>query len=299
MRGLFMPSAQWVWGSWMALMTAMVAVLVLCTPGIMLAEEPKEEPKQELRDRLMIRAGWAYVFGVNADVTVRGERTGIGASVDFARTLGGDDSTSALRVDSLYRFNERHAVGFSWYRVGLGGENTILDRQIEIGGNTISANASIQSDLNVNLYRFLYNWSFYRTDKVELALSPGFYVAATKFDLTAQGNILLPNNQPSTSTRVNEHITFPLPSFGILLNYNVTPRIQVQGRTDFFYLKIADYEGVMFEFYAGLEYRLFKHFAVGAAYDRLAAGLQDTSRGGFEIDVAYNLAYFYGTVYAF
>lgn len=151
----------------------------------------------------------------------------------------------------------------------------------------------------MNLYRFLYNWSFYRSDKVELALSPGFYVAATKFDLTAQGNILLPNNQPSTSTGVSEHVTLPLPSFGVLLNYNVTPRVQFQTRTDFFYLRLGNYEGVMFEFYAGLEYRLFKNLAVGAAYDRLAAGLQDTSRGGFEIDVAYNLAYFYGTVYLF
>jgi hypothetical protein len=181
----------------------------------------------------------------------------------------------------------------------LGGENTILDRQIEIGGNTINANASVHADLNVNLYRFLYNWSFYRSDKVELALSPGFYVAATKFDLTAQGNIRLPNNQPSTSTAVNENLTLPLPSFGVLLNYNIMPRLQFQLRTDFFYLQIADYEGVMFEYYAGLEYRLFKHFAVGAAYDRLATGLQDTSRGGAEIDVAYNLAYFYGTLYLF
>lgn len=55
----------------------------------------------------------------------------------------------------------------------------------------------------------------------------------------------------------------------------------------------------MFEFYAGLEYRLFKNLAVGAAYDRLSTGLQNTNRGGFELDVAYNLVYFYGTVYAF
>lgn len=75
---------------------------------------PEEEPaKSEFRDRLMIRGGWAYVFGVNADVTVRGDRTGIGSSVDFVKTLGGDNSTNALRIDSLYRFNERHAMGFS------------------------------------------------------------------------------------------------------------------------------------------------------------------------------------------
>ena len=38
---------------------------------------------------------------------------------------------------------------------------------------------------------------------------------------------------------------------------------------------------------------------IGAAYDRLSADLQNTTRGGFEFDLAYNLAYFYGTLYFF
>ena len=285
------------WSSWISVMTAMVVVLVL---GVSWAARAEDEPAtEEFRDRLMIRGGWAYVFGVNADVTLRGDRTGIGTSVDFAKTLGGDDSTNAFRIDTLYRFNERHAVGFSWYRVGLGGENTLLDQQIQIGDNTINANASVHSDLNLNLYRLLYNYSFYRSDKVELALSPGLYMAGTKFNLTAQGNILFPNNQTGTSTDVNEQLTVPLPSFGFVMNYNVTKRFQVQTRVDFFYVKAGEYEGSMFEFYAGLEYRLFRHFALGAAYDRLSADLQNTTRGGFEFDLAYNLAYVYGTLYFF
>jgi len=98
---------------------------------------------------------------------------------------------------------------------------------------------------------------------------------------------------------VNETLTVPLPSFGLFVNYNITPRLQFQTRADFFYIRVGNYEGSMFEYYFGLEYRLFRHFAVGAAYDRLAADLQDTSRGGFEFDLAYNLAFFYGTLYFF
>ncbi|MEX5214476.1 MAG: hypothetical protein NW703_09970 [Nitrospiraceae bacterium] len=124
-------------------------------------------------------------------------------------------------------------------------------------------------------------------------------MATTKFDFTAQGNITLPNNQPSTKTSVNENVTVPLPSFGLFVNYAITPRFQFQTRADFFYLKVGNYEGAMFEYYLGIEYRLFKHFAMDVAYDRLAADLQDTSRGGFEFDLSYNLVYFYGTVYLF
>ncbi len=297
LRLLSGKSQGWSWGPWISLVTAMVVVLVL--GGSWTARAEDEPAKEEFRDRLMIRGGWAYVFGVNADVTLRGDRTGIGASVDFGKTLGGETSTDSFRIDTLYRFNERHALGFSWYRIGLGGSNTLLDQQIQIGDNTINANATVNSSLNLNLYRLVYNYSFYRSDKVELALSPGLYMAGTKFNLTAQGNILLPNNQPGTSTDVKEQLTVPLPSVGFLMNYNVTPRFQVQTRVDFFYVNVGDYEGAMFELYVGLEYRLFRHFALGAAYDRLATNLQDTTRSGFEFNLAYNLAYFYGTLYFF
>jgi hypothetical protein len=134
---------------------------------------------------------------------------------------------------------------------------------------------------------------------VELAVSPGLYLADTKFALTAAGFITSPNNQLVSRTSVNEDLSVPLPSIGFVMNYNITPRFQFQSRYDFFYINISNYEGAMFEFYAGLEYRLFKHFALGAAYDRLDAGLQDTSTGGFKVDFSYNLAYFYGTLYLF
>lgn len=55
----------------------------------------------------------------------------------------------------------------------------------------------------------------------------------------------------------------------------------------------------MFEFYAGLEYRLFQHFAMGAAYDRLQASLRGDGDQGFNIDFSYNLAYVYATLYFF
>ena len=296
LRLLSGKSQRWGWRPWISLVTAVVMVLLLGAPWITRAEN--EPATEEFHDRLIIRGGWAYVFGANVEATLPGPITGVGTSIDFSKTLGGDTSTDAFRIDTLYRFNERHALGLSWYRVGLGAQKTITE-QIQIDDNTINAGASVNSSLNLNLYRLIYNYSFYRTDKAELALSPGLYIANTKFAFTAQGSITSPNNQPSNSTTVNEKLTVPLPSIGFVVNYNITPRFQFQTRGDFFYLAIGDYEGAMFEFYAGLEYRLFKHFALGAAYDRLSDSLQNTSSSGYEFNLSYNLAYFYVTLYLF
>jgi len=248
----------------------------------------------------MIRGGWAYVFGATANVSVGGPLLGVGANVDFTRTLGGDTSTDAFRLDGLYRFNDRHAVGLSWYRVGLGGEK-ILNQQVQIRDQIVAAGASTQSSLSFNIYRLLYNYSFYRNDKVELGFSPGLYIAQTKFNFAGQGTITPPGGVPTpgSSTVVNEQVTLPLPSIGFLANYNITPKLQFQSRFDFFYLTVNEYTGSMFEIYLGLEYRLHKHFAMGAAYDRLTTELSGSGDEGFNVNFGYNLAYVYATLYLF
>ena len=150
------------------LLVSSILVLTLSSP--LQAEEKTAEKTEEttsapLTDKLMIRGGWAYVFGATANVAVGGPILGVGASVDFTQTLGGDSSTDAFRIDTLYRFNERHALGFSWYRVGLSGDK-LLTQSIQIRDQIVSAGAATQTSLSFNTYRLIYNYSFYRNDKV-------------------------------------------------------------------------------------------------------------------------------------
>ena len=272
-----------------------VAILSTCWPLLVQAEEPSEP---QLPEKLMLRGGWAYVFGATANVSKGGPLLGIGTNVDLTNTLGVDSSTDAFRLDGLYRFNDRHAIGLSWYRVGLSGSKS-LNEQIQINDQTIAAGASTTTSLNFNIWRLLYNYSFYRNDKVELGVSPGLYMMQTKFNFAAQGTITSPTTGTFSATSVNEQLTLPLPSIGLVANFNITPKLQFQSRYDFFYLTINDYTGSMFEFYAGLEYRLMKHFAMGAAFDRLTAELRGSGNQGFNINFSYNLLYIYATLYAF
>jgi len=278
------------------LLAAFTLGLLCVGPAMVLAEEATT-PEQT--DKLMIRGGWAYVFGANANVSVGGPALGVGANVDLTTTLGVNSSTDALRLDGLYRFNDRHAIGMSYYRVGLSGDKS-LNQQILINDQTIGAGAATQTSLSFNTYRLFYNYSFYRNDKVELGVSPGLYMMQTKFNFAAQGTITGPGGASAvSSTIVNEQLTLPLPSIGLIANYNITPKLQFQSRYDVFYLTIGDYTGTMFEVYAGLEYRLHKHFAMGAAFDRLTAGLKGSGDQGFNVNFSYNLAYVYATLYAF
>jgi len=260
---------------------------------------PSSEPAR-LSDRLMIRGGWAYLFGATANVSKGGPLLGVGTNVDFTNTLGGNSSTDAFRLDGLYRFNDRHAIGLSWYRAGLHGDKT-LNQQIQIEDQIIGANATTQTSLTFDIWRLLYNYSFYHNDQVELGISPGLYVMKIKFNLAAQGAISINGGAPvaGSSTVITEQVTLPLPSVGVIANYNITPKLQFQSRFDFFYLTVNQYSGSMFETYLGLEYRLLKHFSMGAAYDRLIAGLKGSGDDGLDANFGYNLTYVYASLFFF
>jgi hypothetical protein len=276
-----------------------MSVLALTVAPLSRAED-KADPATRadaapFQDKLQIRGGWAYVFGATANVSVGGPVLGVGTNVDFTQTLGGDTSTDALRIDTLYHFNERHAIGFSWYRVGLSGQKN-LNEQIQIHDQIVPVGAATQTSLSFNTYRLLYNYSFYRSDKAELAFSPGLYMMKTNFDFVGQAAA---GATTSNAVIVKQQLTVPLPSVGLIANYNITQKLKFESRYDFFYLSLGNYSGSMFELYAGLEYRIVRHFALGAAYDRLQAALRGNGHEGFNASFSYNLLYVYGTIYAF
>ena len=138
-------------------MRVLFTVLALAVPVLASAEEASQGP---LEDRLMIRGGWAYVFGAHTLVTVPGPGGVAGTTLDYNKTLGGDTSTNAFRVEGQWRFNERHSVQVAWYRTAFSGQKT-LDQEINVGGDTIGVGAGVNSSLSFNLYRAMYQYSFY------------------------------------------------------------------------------------------------------------------------------------------
>src|SRR5919106_120636 len=65
-------------------MLLVVLFLALSQAPLCRAEE-KPESQTPLQDKLMIRGGWAYVFGATANVAVGGPVLGVGTNVDFTQ----------------------------------------------------------------------------------------------------------------------------------------------------------------------------------------------------------------------
>lgn len=273
---------------------AMLAYLVQANPV-----QAEGEVQEELPDRLKLYGGYQLLFGFDGKFRFDGSKTGFGSTFDFNDDLGGDENDKMLRAGARFRFNDNHAIGFSWYDINLRGDRT-LDDSLQIDDDIFQIGARTKSKIDLTLYRLFYNWSFYRSDKTELILSPGMYFG--DFEAKFKGSAVIDADDAvpvSKSRAVKENLFAPLPTVGLGVEYKILPRLVANLRMDFFYVDIGDVEGTMAEFYIGLEYRIFKHFAVGAAYDRMMLDVEYKSGKpkGWEVDASWNGGFFYGALY--
>ena len=218
-------------------------------------EPVKEEPGEPLPERFMLRAGGLFLAQINTTLRLDAAHAPIGTSIDFNKTLGGDDQASSARIDSVYRFNDNHAIGLSWYKIRLKGERT-LDRDIEWDGVTYPINATVDSFLNEDIYKLNYRYSLYHNQDVELGLSAGFHVTRIGIGL----------NAASVGAK-NESVTAPLPVFGTFVSYNFTPKFSLMGNYEFFFLNFDNVGGSLQDLLFGLEYRVLRNLAVGGAFN--------------------------------
>ena len=280
----------------------LLAFLLVSTIGLICGEPAwggDEAEEVAFPERFMVRGGAQFLFAIDFKYRFDGPFTGLGTTIDFDEDLNGGDTDEMFRVDSLFRINPRHSIGFAWYDISLSGTN-VNDQSFQIDDITFGVNTTLDSKVDLNLYRLFYNYSFYHSQRAELFGSFGIYVGDLEFVVTGTGTITPGGGAPFGGTRrIKEDLFAPLPSIGFGTNYLISPKLAMYFRADAFWIRIDELEGAVTELLLGLEYRLFKHFALGAAFDRVAIDVEWKAgkSGGLDVDGAWNGALVYGALY--
>ena len=241
-----------------------------------------------LPDTFMLRLGGYAVNSANTVMRLDLANAPIGAYVDFHDTLGGETRTTVFRADGLYRFNEHHAVAFAWYNVKFTGSRA-LSNDIEWGGVTYPLSTQVDSKLQFDVYKLNYQYSVFHDEKAELGASFGFHVMHIFAGIDASG----------INESHSEAATAPLPVWGLFADYNFTPRFSAYYNYQFFFINIDDkFKGGLQDFIFGLEYRIFRNVALGAAYNRFALNADiKKDAATLKVNTNWNGGMLYGAVY--
>lgn len=244
---------------------APVATVVIAT-GLMTGSvnAAEEEAAVAFPDTWMIRLGTYIVDGSDTQFSVVSD-IGVGTVIDYSRDLGGESRDTIPRIDAYYRFNPRHRIDFTAFSIDRAGSRTIaIDPPIEIGDEVYSG-GTLNSEIKYTLYKLGYAYSFYHSSKVELSITAGLNM--TSYDLKFEDD---------TGTQVETaDVTAPLPMFGLRMGYAITPKWSVNYVAESFFIDLEDkLRGALINYELNTEYKLFKHFAIGAGLARIGSSLE-------------------------
>jgi hypothetical protein len=202
-----------------------------------------------------------FSLSLGAFVTDRASETRVDASdgtpgtpVDIEGDLGLDASETVIRLDGYFKFNDRHRIDFSVFDLSRDATRQI-DAEITWDDFVFPINTTINSDLNFNIYKLAYTWSFLRREKGYLGFTAGLYVADVAAKLSAE----------NIADGAGGGVTAPLPVIGLRGEYYLSNKWTLRGSAEFFGLEFEAMEGSLTDLYAGIDYKLFEHAAIGLA----------------------------------
>ena len=263
---------------------AAVAAIMLLLAGALGAYAEEES----LPDRFMLRLGGYHARNADTIMRLDANNLPVGTYIDFHETLGGDTTTTVVRADALYRFNDHHALGFSWYDLKFTGVRS-LSKDIVWNDQTYTASTVVDSKIKFDIYKLNYQYSVYHNEKVELGALIGFHVMRVFAGISASG----------INEAQSQAITAPLPVWGLFADYNFTPRFSVYYNYQVFFIDYQDKaRGGMQDMLFGLEYRLFRHLSLGAAYNRFNLNLElKGDKSTLNLDTGWNGGMVYAAAY--
>lgn len=177
---------------------------------------------------------------------------GRGTDVDLEDDLGLKKSDTVFRVDGYWRFAEKHRFDFSVFDLSRSSSKQI-EREIIWEDTTYPISSTVETDLDLAIYKAGYTWMFLKRDRSFLGATVGLYVADMKATLSAS----------SVGSVESNDLTAPLPVIGLRGEYRFADRWAFRGSGEIFAVDYGDYEGSLYDVFAGLDFGVTEAIAVG------------------------------------
>mgnify|MGYP001825602995 FL=1 len=238
----------------------LVLLLVACA-GLQAVTVSNALAQSTDADRFSVSLG---VFITNRDTvtTLDGDIPDSGTDVDLENDFGLDSSDSVFRIDGYFKFNEKHRIDFSAFDLSRTASKRI-QREIEWDDDIYPIDTVIEAGLDLNIYKLAYTWSFIRKANGYLGASAGLYVADIGTSLSAT----------SIGQSSSRAVTAPLPVIGLRGRYDFGEKWSLRGSAEVFAFEYDDFDGSLYDFYAGLDYQFFDHVAIGVGVNSVKMNL--------------------------
>lgn len=222
-----------------------------------------------------------FSISVGAFFTDRESRTrvdgdsGRGTDINLEDDLGLKKSDTVFRVDGYWRFAEKHRFDFSAFDLSRSSSKQI-EREITWDDTTYPFSSTVKTDLDLTIYKAAYTWMFLKRNRSFLGVTAGLYVADLGATLSTSGGASVESND----------LTAPLPVIGLRGEYRFANRWSLRGSGEIFAVDYGDYEGFLYDVFAGLDFGVTKNVAIGVGVNAVEFDI-GVSKNRFQGDLKW------------
>jgi hypothetical protein len=218
-------------------------------------------------ERFSLKLGTFSVNESNVTVRIDSSRGILGTVIDFEDTLDVQTATDVGRLDGYYRFNPRHRIDFSYFKIERDGTTTLLE-DLDFGDELFEAGGVVDTVHNSEILKVSYSYSFIHVSQFEFGIGAGLHTT----------KITLGLDVPDIGQEERVDGTAPLPVFNFRGRFNFTPKWSMRGKFEWFTLEFDDYEGAFTDSLLSLEHQTFKNVGFGIGVNRL--NMEVTAKDG-------------------
>ncbi len=218
---------------------------------------------------LSLSLGAQLIADVNTTLRVDSETLGRGTEIDLESDFDVDDSLFFGRIDASWRMARKHELNFSLFELDREGTR-VTKRQIQIGNTVFPINTRVTNEFETLVVKLAYRYAILHRPRWHMGLSLGAHTMNWDTKWTAGGLAL------------EEDFGFlvPLPVLGLFGSYAFTPRLYLNGSSEFFGLEFEEFDGFLNNTRLNLEHRTFEHLALGVGLEYFLINASVESESG-------------------
>jgi hypothetical protein len=211
---------------------------------------------------------------------------GDGSDVDFQDDAGLDDKQTLPAFAITWRLSNNSRVQGEYFSLGQDGKRE-LTKTINVGDLEFAAGAQLSSDMDLDIVRAFYGYSFIKNDNTEVGAGLGLHYI--NIDVSLSGIATINGEEIANAKRGIDEGAI-LPNIGGYASYAFSPKWAVGARVDWISANIDKYDGTLWNVEAAVQYQMFEHFGLGLAYRYLDFELatEDSKKGDWKTEFEYS-----------
>jgi len=258
-------------------------VLVLLAPSFTLAQAPETELVNE---KFYFRVGGQAFTRLRTTVRIDSERVGNGTEFTLEDATNLEEKIAIARLDGIYRFTDKHSMGFSYYDIDRTG-SAILDEEITWDGEVFPIDITVESLFRQQVLEISYAYSFLLRPKGVMAVTAGLHTMKFHTGLREVGG----DKERTNSTEA------PLPSIGIRGQYRFGEKWRFVGKINWLDVSVGDYRGKLADTLLTVEHDTWDRVGLGFGINSFGLKLESGDanlKGFFDIKFDSFVVFFKG-----